>query len=182
VPVYVYVLVAAVWLLWFAPFPVNGWSKAPAQQKDARARWGLAIQLVAYALLFGSRFWERQPEPWRTALAAGFFAAAILLSATAVRALGRHLRIDAAINPDHLLVNFGPYRVLRHPIYTSMLCMLLGTGFLLTPAPQLLIATILFVIGTEIRIRIEDRLLASRFRDEFQGYQRTVSAYIPFVR
>ena len=181
-PVYAYVLLAAAWLLWFVPFPINGWNTAPAERKDARARWGLALQFAAYILLFTTRFWERQPELWRIALSVGFFALAILLSSTAVRALGRHLRFDAALDRDHLLVSFGPYRVLRHPIYTSMLCMLLGTGFLLTPPPWLLIATLVFVIGTEIRVRIEDRLLASRFRDEFQGYQRTVSAYIPFVR
>ena len=174
-------LVAA-WLLWFVPFPVNGWNTAPAEHKDARARWGLALQIAAYALLFITRFWLRQPELWRMALSVGFFGLAILLSSTAVRALGRHLRFDAALDRDHLLVNFGPYRVLRHPIYTSMLCMLLGTGFLLTPPPLLLIATLVFVIGTEIRVTIEDRLLAWRFRDEFKGYQRTVSAYIPFVR
>ena len=181
-PVYAYVLLAAAWLLWFMPFPINGWSTAPVERKDARARWGVALQGVAYALLFTTRFWERQPELWRTALSMVLFMLAILLSSTAVRALGRHLRFDAALDRDHLLVSFGPYRVLRHPIYTSMLCMLLGTGFLLTPLPWLLIATLVFVIGTEIRVRIEDRLLASRFRDEFQGYQRTVSAYIPFVR
>jgi protein-S-isoprenylcysteine O-methyltransferase Ste14 len=41
---------------------------------------------------------------------------------------------------------------------------------------------LLFAIGTEIRVRIEDRLLASRFGDQFLDYQRRVSAYIPFIR
>lgn len=182
VPVYAYALLAAGWLLWFIPFPINGWSKEPVERKDSRARWGLALQIAAYASLFAHRFWLREPALWCTVTAAGFFALAIVLSSTAVRALGRHLRFDAALDPDHSLVSFGPYRLLRHPIYTSMLCMLLGTGFLVTPVPLLPIAVILFVAGTEIRIRIEDRLLASRFRDEFQGYRRTVSAYIPFVR
>jgi protein-S-isoprenylcysteine O-methyltransferase Ste14 len=182
VPVYAYLLLAAAWLLWFIPFPVNGWNAKPAERRDSRARWGLGLQIAAYALLFATRFWARQLEFWCIGLSIGFFALAILLSSTAVRALGRHLRFDAALDPDHMLVSFGPYRVLRHPIYTSMLCMLLGTGFLLAPAPLLIIATLVFVAGTEIRIQIEDRLLASKFRDEFQGYQRTVSAYIPFVR
>jgi protein-S-isoprenylcysteine O-methyltransferase Ste14 len=111
-----------------------------------------------------------------------FFSLAILLSSTAVRALGRHLRFDAALGPNHQLINYGPYRVLRHPIYTSMLCMLLGTGFLITPVLLLMIATLVFVVGTEVRVRIEDGLLESCFRDEFRSYQRSVSAYIPFVR
>jgi protein-S-isoprenylcysteine O-methyltransferase Ste14 len=182
VPVSAYLLLAAAWLLWFAPFPINGWDSRPATRKDARARWGLILQIVAYALLFTTRFWRVSPANWRIGLSAVFFALAILLSSTAVRALGRHLRFDAALGPNHQLVDYGPYRILRHPIYTSMLCMLLGTGFLITPVRPLLIATFVFVAGTEVRVRIEDGLLESWFRDEFRRYQQSVSAYIPFVR
>src|SRR5947207_3171062 len=49
------------------------------------------------------------------------------LSWTSARALGRQWRIDAGLNPDHQLVRSGGYGVVRHPIYTSMFCMLLGT-------------------------------------------------------
>jgi protein-S-isoprenylcysteine O-methyltransferase Ste14 len=39
-----------------------------------------------------------------------------------------------------------------------------------------------FLIGTEIRVRIEVQLLASQFGDKFQQYQRSVPAYIPFLK
>ena len=181
-PAYAYLLLAAGWLLWFVPFPLNGWDSRPAQRKDSRARWGLALQIVAYALLFPTRFWQVTPDNWRIGLSAALFALAILLSSTAVRALGPQLRFDAALGPNHQLVNYGPYRILRHPIYTSMCCMLLGTGFLLTPALLLLISTLVFVAGTEVRVRIEDGLLESWFREDFRRYRQSVSAYIPFVR
>jgi protein-S-isoprenylcysteine O-methyltransferase Ste14 len=76
----------------------------------------------------------------------------------------------------------GPYRFVRHPIYTSLLCILLGTGFLITPWRLLLPAILLFVIGTEIRVRIEDNLLASQFGDRFSEYKKHVPAYIPFPK
>ena len=76
----------------------------------------------------------------------------------------------------------GAYRFIRHPIYASMLCMLLGTGLLITPVRLLLFALVFFCIGVEIRIRIEDGLLASRFGEEFRTYQRRVPAYLPFIR
>jgi protein-S-isoprenylcysteine O-methyltransferase Ste14 len=63
-----------------------------------------------------------------------------------------------------------------------MLCLLLGTGFLIAPLPMLLLSTLLFMIGTEIRVRIEDGLLASRFGDRFRDYQRGVPAYIPLLK
>ena len=62
-----------------------------------------------------------------------------------------------------------------------MLCVLLGTGFMIAPLPMLLLSTLLFMIGAEIRVRIEDGLLASRFGDQFRDYQRTAPAYIPFL-
>jgi protein-S-isoprenylcysteine O-methyltransferase Ste14 len=47
---------------------------------------------------------------------------------------------------------------------------------------MLLLSTLLFMIGTEIRVRIEDSLLASRFGDQFRDYQRKVAAYVPFLK
>jgi protein-S-isoprenylcysteine O-methyltransferase Ste14 len=58
---------------------------------------------------------------------------------------------------------------------------MLGTGFMIAPFPILAISATLFVIGTEIRVRIEDALLASRFGDAFGAYRRRVPAYIPFL-
>jgi protein-S-isoprenylcysteine O-methyltransferase Ste14 len=40
---------------------------------------------------------------------------------------------------------------------------------------------LLFIMGTEIRVRIEESLLASHFGEEFKEYKRSVPAYIPFL-
>jgi protein-S-isoprenylcysteine O-methyltransferase Ste14 len=111
-----------------------------------------------------------------------FLALAAVLSWSSARTLGRQWRFDAGLNVDHELVTSGAYRFVRHPIYSSMLCMLLGTGFMVAPMVIMAISTVIFIVGTEIRVRIEDNLLASRFRDRFSEYQRSVGAYIPFVR
>ncbi len=71
--------------------------------------------------------------------------------------------------------------MVRHPIYTSMLCLLWGTGLLVTPWPMLILSTVLFLVGTEIRVRIEEALLAARYGEQFREYQRAVSAYVPFL-
>ena len=63
-----------------------------------------------------------------------------------------------------------------------MLGVLLGTGVVLSPLWMLPIAVAIFLAGTEIRVRIEDGLLAARFGEEFLKYQRSVPAYLPFVR
>jgi protein-S-isoprenylcysteine O-methyltransferase Ste14 len=177
-----YVLLAAGWLIWFLPFPLTGWNSKTPDRKDHRARWGLVLEGIAYAILWQGEFWTRSPSAVRIVCSIVFLALAGLLSWTATRALGRHLRFDAALTPDHQLVRSGAYRVVRHPIYTSMFCLLLGTGFMIASMPVVLAATAIFIGGTEIRVRIEDGLLASRFGPEFREYQRSVSAYVPFVR
>ncbi len=182
VPVYVYILLAAGWLLWFAPFLLNKRTAERAKEMDRRARWGMVIQAVAYVMLWQRSFWKESPSHWRVALSAALFLCAILLSWTATRALGRHWRLDAALNPTHELVISGPYKIVRHPIYTSMLCVLLATAILVTPYWLLLPALVVFLIGTEIRVRIEDRMLNSRFGVRFQDYRRRVAAYVPYLR
>jgi protein-S-isoprenylcysteine O-methyltransferase Ste14 len=182
VPVYAYWILATGWIAWFLPFPLNGWNFKPAAHRDKRSRWGILLQAISYSLLWQGPFWLRPLTWWRTALATLFFLAAAIFSWTAVKALGKHLRFDAAIGVDHQLVQSGAYRWLRHPIYTSMFCLLLATGLLFTPALLLLIAVVVFIAGTEIRVRIEDGLLLSHFGEPARDYQRSVSAYIPFLR
>ncbi len=160
-PTYAYVILVLGWLIWLTPFLRAKQSEKPAKQVDRRARWGILLVAVAYTLLWQGRFWERSPRP---------------------RALGRQWRIDAGLSADHELITSGPYRFVRHPIYTSLLCVLLGTGVLITPWWLLLPSLLLFIIGTEIRVRIEDHLLASQFGERFAEYQKRVPAYIPFPK
>jgi protein-S-isoprenylcysteine O-methyltransferase Ste14 len=181
-PAYAYAILVVGWLIWLTPFFRAKRTEKPAKQVDRRARWGILLVGIAYSLLLQGRFWERSPKPWQVALSIVLFALASLLSWTGARALGRQWRIDAGLSADHELVMSGPYRLVRHPIYTSLLCILLGTGFLITPWRLLLPAILLFVIGTEIRVRIEDNLLASQFGDRFSEYKKRVPAYIPFPK
>jgi protein-S-isoprenylcysteine O-methyltransferase Ste14 len=105
-----------------------------------------------------------------------------VLAWTSVTHLGRQFRIRAGLYVDHELVCTGPYGVVRHPIYASILAVLLSTLLLLTPWQWMAVSLALFVAGTEIRVHVEDGLLASRFGKEFDEYRRQVRAYVPFVR
>ena len=141
---------------------------------------GLARLVLRISL---SKTGKRRQEPgWKLVPALVFLIGAPILSWTGVAALGRHWRIDAGLNPDHQLVRSGPYSIVRHPIYASMLCMLLGTGLILTPWPLFVAAILIFLVGTEIRVRIEDGLLASQFGEDFTAYKHKVPAYIPSLR
>ncbi len=63
-----------------------------------------------------------------------------------------------------------------------MLGMLVATGLLVAAWPVLAAALALEIAGTEVRVRVEDALLAARFGDVFAQYRRAVPAYVPYVR
>jgi protein-S-isoprenylcysteine O-methyltransferase Ste14 len=169
-------------ILWLAPFLVAKRGSGGLAAVDRRARWGLLLEVIAIGLMLQSRFWAVQVLSGRVVVSAAFFLLAALLSWTSTRALGRQLRFDAAIGSQHELVRTGPYRMMRHPIYCSMLCLLWGIGLVAAPLWLFVVATVVFVAGTEIRVRIEDRLLRERFGVAFAGYRSSTRAYVPLLR
>lgn len=181
-PSYAYAALFAGGLIWVAPFLLARRKSEEPSKVDRRARWGMALQGIAYMLLWQGHFWEAVLPTWRFVVSVLFLGVAGILSWTGTSALGQQWRFDAGLSADHQLVTTGPYRFIRHPIYCSMLCLLLGIGLMVTPWPLFLISTVVFIGGTEIRVRIEDKLLAAHFGERFRQYQQSIAAYLPFVR
>lgn len=180
-PFYAYALIIAGIVIWFYPF-VPAHQKTPgAQVVNRKSRWGMLLQLVAFTLLWQSHFWTRPLPWWRVVVSVILFALAIALSWTSSHALAGQLRMDAALGADHHLVRSGPYALVRNPIYTSMLLVDCAVGVIVTPWQLFVPAVVVFTVGTEIRVRTEEKLLAERFGEEFRDYKSKVRAYIPFV-
>jgi protein-S-isoprenylcysteine O-methyltransferase Ste14 len=95
---------------------------------------------------------------------------------------GKQWRYEAALSEDREPIQTDPYRWVRHPIYASLFGMLQATGCAWTWWPLFVAAVIAFLVGTEIRVRAEDGLLAERFQESFTAYRSRVRAYIPFIR
>jgi len=173
------------WLVWFYPFVFRAphYQKRPSITRAGPTRIGLLLECAAIFIAFAFRL-PPDSAPGAIRIAGCFLLGPVsaILSWTAVHHLGRQFRFNAGLYEDHKLVSTGPYAVVRHPIYSSLLAILGSTLFLLTPWKWAVVSLALFIVGTEIRVRAEDRLLASRFGEEFARYQRRVPAYIPFLR
>jgi protein-S-isoprenylcysteine O-methyltransferase Ste14 len=81
---------------------------------------------------------------------------------------------------NHELRTHGPYAISRHPIYTGLLGMLLGTVLLngLGVSLEVLVVGAVFVAT---RIPIEERLMSTAFPDEYASYRERVPLLIPGV-
>jgi protein-S-isoprenylcysteine O-methyltransferase Ste14 len=62
-----------------------------------------------------------------------------------------------------------------------MLLVLCAIAVMVSTWQLFVAALLLFVTRTEIRVRTEERLLASRFGEDFYAYKRSVPAHLPFL-
>ena len=94
--------------------------------------------------------------------------------------LGRMWSSVPALREDHELHTNGPYHVTRHPIYTGILGMLLGS-VLVTGFGGVLVA--LLVLGAVFLVRIprEEKLMLQTFGEQYVRYQREVPRLVPFL-
>jgi protein-S-isoprenylcysteine O-methyltransferase Ste14 len=179
------ILIVAVWLVWGLQFAILlPRKRGVAIRKDASARQGMVLEAVAYCAVYahGPRFWLSPAPVGRVAAGVVCAVMAFYVSWNEIGHLGRQWRVDAGLNDDHKLVVSGAYRYVRHPIYASMLLLMTMSIALVGTFPGAVIGVVLFIAGTEIRVRAEDRLLGERFGETFVAWQRRVPAYLPFVR
>jgi protein-S-isoprenylcysteine O-methyltransferase Ste14 len=176
---------ALLWILWVLAFFVRrARTRGIRNAKTSRISiFGVILQSAAYPVVWMIQHpWTFAQEPWRILLSVPLGILSLTLIWSALPALGKQWRLQAGVYADHVLIQSGPYRYIRHPIYSSMLALLLATGLLRAPVGTSILALTVFVAGTEIRIRAEERLLAERFGEEFTAYKARVPAYIPFLR
>jgi len=110
--------------------------------------------------------------------------AAIVLSATGLAAWAllwfSSWRMSARLDRGHELATGGPFAFIRHPIYTSINLVALST-FLWVPSRPVLAAVVLVVIGSDLRARVEERLLLEAFGDQYRVFMRGRRRFLPFV-
>jgi protein-S-isoprenylcysteine O-methyltransferase Ste14 len=166
-------------------------SRAHATKRDLTSYVGMALQAAGYLVEWWFPFLLHQRSPiaaqppwlaWILAILAVSIAAfSAWLVNVAARRLGKQWSLAARIVEDHDLIQDGPYRFVRNPIYTGMFGMLVATGLTVSPFLPLVAASAIFLIGTYIRVRIEERLLQETFGPKFDEYKRRVPAVIPGV-
>jgi protein-S-isoprenylcysteine O-methyltransferase Ste14 len=110
----------------------------------------------------------------------GVQAAFFLLALWSRRHLGRNWSTKVRIAEDHKLVRSGPYRLVRHPIYTAMLGMSLGTT-IVSGQYHSLVGLLIVAIAYWRKIRIEEAALREAFAAEYDEYRHQSWALVPLI-
>jgi protein-S-isoprenylcysteine O-methyltransferase Ste14 len=150
--------------------------------RDPRSMHGLVLEGLGFLICFVFLRSPAEAADWQCAASVLFGIISIAVLYQALRHLGLEWRIKAVVTEDHHLVTTGPYARIRHPVFASLVSLLIATALLLTPLWAALLAVAVCLFGTEIRVRAEDGLLERRFGQQFVTYRTRVAAYLPFVR
>ncbi len=184
--------VIACWFVFVVAFALRKRLPRPTESKrDRTAITGMILQGAGYFLVWFQLLARKQFVPvtlsspvieWGLAILAVVIAAASTwLVDAASRQLGKQWALSARLVEGHDLIQNGPYRYVRNPIYLGMFGMLLATGLVRTGWIALLVACLLFFAGTYIRVRSEERLLREAFGVDFDAYTKKVPALIPGI-
>jgi protein-S-isoprenylcysteine O-methyltransferase Ste14 len=94
--------------------------------------------------------------------------------------LGRNWSGTVTLKEDHELIIRGPYRLVRHPIYTGLLAMLVATALERGHIAGM-IGLILAFASFWIKSNYEEEVMLAQFPDQYVAYRQQVKRIIPFV-
>ncbi|HKE58980.1 MAG TPA: isoprenylcysteine carboxylmethyltransferase family protein [Pyrinomonadaceae bacterium] len=162
---------------------------ATERKRESGSIIGIVLQAMSYALVwsvhrpyFTTIFNGGETVAWLIGIGTILLAvSSVAVTMSAVRTLGKEWSLTARVVEGHRLATKGPYAWVRHPIYTGMFGMLLATALAMSSWFVIPLAAILFIAGTTIRIRHEEKLLRESFGSEFDAYAARVSALIPGI-
>ncbi|HWW33554.1 MAG TPA: isoprenylcysteine carboxylmethyltransferase family protein [Steroidobacteraceae bacterium] len=184
-------LISWVWSAWALYWLVAAYgNKATRRREPFASRLIYMLALVAGSVLIA---WDRWP--WGRALDEFFWprsalsylvGLAVLIVGLAFSVwarvhLGRNWSGTVTVKEDHELIRTGPYRYVRHPIYTGILTGAMGTAICsgtLRAALGLAIVAAAFIV----KLRAEERFMRETFPGQYEKYSEEVPALVPFTK
>jgi protein-S-isoprenylcysteine O-methyltransferase Ste14 len=153
-------------------------------QRSEKSWGGIAVQTIGiFSVGFGPIMVSLDPlgaPALLQALVVGLFmASAIWLFAASSRAMGSNWAIVASTRSDHELVTSGPFAYVRNPIYVALFLFMIAMAVAYGHYAGLIAGVPLYIIGTMMRVSIEERLLRTQFGTAYDAYAARVKRFVP---
>jgi protein-S-isoprenylcysteine O-methyltransferase Ste14 len=169
---------AAFWIYWLA---------AAFSMKRGRVPWsrelGIRAVIVIIVILLirlgAFRSQGLNTDPWRAGLGGVLFVLGLGFAIWARLHIGRNWGTPMTRKDDPELVTSGPYRLVRHPIYSGIL--VAGVGMAVALSWQWLIAVALAGVYFVYSATVEERYLTEQFPDTYPPYRHSTKMLVPFV-
>ena len=153
------------------------------RDRSGMAAYLAAIAICAVVVLLGYSYLHSLVFDlvWARYLGLAVLVVSSVFSVWARLALGSMWSVSPEVGGDRRLRTGGPYGVTRHPIYTGLLGMLIGTA-LLAGGHELIALVAVGAVIFEVKIHQEERLMVATFPDEYPDYRRRVPQIVPLLR
>jgi len=179
-----------VWGLWivFALY----WTVAAVRRKRTKRRDTVAQRLGYLLPLIAAFLFLSQPITERGWLAAYLYADSALIEWSGVALVATGIAIcfwarwhlganwsgTVTLKENHELIRSGPYRAIRHPIYTGILLALLGTAIQIGQVRGFV--AVLFALGSfYFKARREESFLSQEFGERFAEHTKQTGMFLP---
>ena len=164
--------------------------KRAARSEPALKRFFIYwLPLIAASLLLGPGEWfghswlREQFVPHSVlveSIGLAFCIAGTALACRARHLLGRNWSGTVQLKADHELIEAGPYRLIRHPIYTGLLLLFFGNAIMVGDWRGLFVVAFVFA-SFWYKLRLEERWLGEQFGTRYADYLKKTKALIPGV-
>jgi protein-S-isoprenylcysteine O-methyltransferase Ste14 len=169
---------AAFWLYWIvAAFSMKRGRKPWSHELRIRAVLVVVVIVLTRAGVF--RGHGVHSDPVRAGLGLVFFALGLAFAVWARIHIGRNWGTPMTQKNEPELVTSGPYRLVRHPIYSGIL--LGGVATAVALSWLWLVAAALAGVYFIYSATVEERFLAEQFPDAYPGYKRSTKMLVPFI-
>jgi protein-S-isoprenylcysteine O-methyltransferase Ste14 len=184
-----YWLIVAIWAVWKAYWLISARGLKPATEKEPlTSRIPIVIGLVLAICLmlvpgwFGSFMGQSFTGQTDATYLPGLVIAlgGISFAFWARHSLGTNWSGRVTIKEDHELVTAGPYRWVRHPIYTGALLIVTGSALALGHAGGIFSIAIMTAVFM-YKMRLEEKMLHKHFGERYAAYRRSTRAIIPLI-
>jgi protein-S-isoprenylcysteine O-methyltransferase Ste14 len=175
------------WAAWALYWLAMAFATKRTVERGGFIGWRLVAGILILGMLAAGRLLHAsEAQLWHTTpLALGVVTDCIVVAGAAFTVwaritLGRNWSAEVTFKQDHELIESGPYALARHPIYTGLIVMALGTAINYGRAISfgLLLA---LCAGLWWKARQEELMMGRHFPDAYADYRTRVHAIIPFV-
>lgn len=179
-------IIAACWVIFCLFWLIRARSvKATAERQSMMGRLAHLVPLALGVLISSVRLDPfhmvvLRPADLRVPLGAGLCALGLAGAIWSRQTLADNWSGLVTFKEGHELVVRGPYRFVRHPIYSSLLLMVLGSA-VAKGTLAALAGLLLFCLAFGIKIVQEEKLLLRHFPETYPAYRSRVKALVPFV-
>lgn len=179
---WVFTAIAVVWVLEFVLFRNRGTSEEdPVEKRSFLLIFAALSGTIVTAYIVGEMKAFEQAMPWLKAIGILFFAGGVFLRYWGILHLKAQFTRHVTVRKGDGIVSTGPYRMLRHPLYTGLLLIAIGMALFFQSIAAAVFGGALVGWALARRMDGEEEMLIGEFGEEYREWMKRRARLIPFI-